>query len=186
MPIISRQPFLGRLQNLYSKPRASFTILCLSIHLLIRRPDELESAGHHAQTMHSSVYVMIKSFIGVLQSLNTPALELIQAMLLVVLYEMGHSIYPAASISIATCARAARTIGLNKKEAGHGSEEEGVIEQQRRVWWAIFDLDRFVNLCTGDKVFAAEEPKPDENLPMELEAWDNDVNPVFPILLRRS
>jgi hypothetical protein len=175
MPIISRKHFLGRVPTLYSHPRASLTLLCLSIHLVIQRPDELESSGHHAQNMQSSLYIMIKSFLGVLQSVTMPSLELIQAMVLTVFYEVGHGIYPAASISIAACARAARAIGLNKPQAMNGADSEVATEQRRRVWWAIFNLDKFINLCTGDRVFAADDPRPDDILPMELEAWQNDV-----------
>lgn len=148
MPILSRNAFTTRLSTLYTHPQADFTLLCLSIHLLIQRPDELESAGSHEQTMHSSTYVMIKSFIGILQSLATPTLEFIQAMLLVAFFEMGHGIYPAASISIAACARSARAIGLNKPlsimETDPSSNRVN-IELRGRVWWATLILDRYVS-----------------------------------------
>lgn len=180
VPIISRKQFLSQVSTLYSHPRANFTLLCLSIHLLIRRPDEVESAGHHAQTMHSSTYVMAKSFIGALQSLTMPTLELIQAMVLIVLYEMGHGIYPAASMSIAACARAARSIGLKKRQADTGLEDQVLIELRKRLWWAIFVLDRSISLFTGDKIFAADDPQPTDTLPIELDAWENDV--ILPTL----
>ena len=177
--MVSRKQFLNQVVTLYSQPRASFTLLCLSIHLLILRPDEIESAGNHAQTMNSSTYVMVKSFVGILQSLGMPTLELIQAMVLIVLYEMGHGIYPAASMSIAACARAARSIGLNKKQGEIEVHDQVLIEQRRRVWWAIFVLDRFINLCTGDKIFAADDPEPTDVLPKELDIWENNVNIFF-------
>jgi hypothetical protein len=125
---------------------------------------------------------MVKSFAGVLQSLTTPTIELIQAMVLIVLYETGHSIYPAASISIAACARAARSIGLDKRQAEHGVEDQVVIELRKRLWWAIFILDRFINLCMGDKIFATDDPQPTDTLPMELDAWENDVIFLTPSL----
>ena len=176
VPILSRRQFLRQVSTMYSHPRANFTLLCLSIHLLTRRPDEAEAAGHHAQTMHSSTYVMVKSFLGVLQSLTAPTLELVQVMVLVVLYEMGHGIYPAASMSIASCARAARSIGIHKTQAELGIEEQVAAELRKRLWWAIFDLDRFINLCTGDKIFSVDDAQPTDALPMELDAWENDVS----------
>ncbi|KAK5263229.1 hypothetical protein LTR96_011350 [Exophiala xenobiotica] len=118
---------------------------------------------------------MAKSFIGALQSLTMPTLELIQAMVLIVLYEMGHGIYPAASMSIAACARAARSIGLKKRQADTGLEDQVLIELRKRLWWAIFVLDRSISLFTGDKIFAADDPQPTDTLPIELDAWENDV-----------
>ena len=146
MPIISRKKFFSQLPTLYSKPRADFTVLCLCIHVLIRRPEGVESAGHYTQTMQSSCYVMVKSFIGVLQSLTTATLELVQAMVLVAFYEMGHAMYPAASVSIASCAKAARAIGLAERHDDVPNDDQSIkalFEQHRRVWWAVLNLDRY-------------------------------------------
>jgi hypothetical protein len=65
-------------------------------------------------------------------------------MLLIALYEVGHGIYPAASISMASCARAARNLGLHKIRSKPLSESEDEIEEKRRTWWAIHNLDRYV------------------------------------------
>lgn len=152
MPIISRKEFFKQLPNLYSHPQADFTVLCLCIHVLIRRPEGLDSTGgHSAQTMQSSCYVMVKSFIGVLSSLSIATLQLVQAMVLMTFYETGHAMYPAASISIASCARTARAIGLDKRHGEAPNDDRSVkalIEQRRRVWWAILNLDRYTCLTT--------------------------------------
>jgi hypothetical protein len=147
MPILPRKTFFDKLPNLYTHPQADFTVLCLTIHLLIQRPDAVESAGHHGQTMHSSTYVTVKSFVGVLQSLAHPTMELLQAMVLLVLFEMGHGMYPAASISMATCARTARAIRLNKIPGDRSATSftNLELEQRRRVWWALLILDRYAN-----------------------------------------
>ncbi|KAH6956417.1 mate-domain-containing protein [Fusarium avenaceum] len=44
-------------------------------------------------------------------------------------------------------------------------------EEQRRTWWAIFVLDRFINIDTSGMPFAAPEPCPDELLPVNDEDW---------------
>lgn len=38
--------------------------------------------------------------------------------------------------------------------------------------------NRFINFCTGDKILATEDPRPHDNLPAELDAWQEEV--VFP------
>jgi hypothetical protein len=65
-------------------------------------------------------------------------------MLLIVLYEAGHGIYPAASISMASCARVARNLGLHKIRSKPLSENGDDLGEKRRTWWAIHNLDRYV------------------------------------------
>jgi hypothetical protein len=93
--------------------------------------------------MQSSLYITVKSVISLLESTNFLSLELVQCRLLVAFYEIGHGISPAASISIAAGARTARALGLNKQWVrpefgGHTIDAE----EERRVWWAVFNLDR--------------------------------------------
>ncbi|KAL5620119.1 hypothetical protein FOBRF1_003365 [Fusarium oxysporum] len=44
-------------------------------------------------------------------------------------------------------------------------------EEQRRTWWTIFVLDRFISMDTSGLPFAAPEPCPDELLPVNDEDW---------------
>jgi len=94
--------------------------------------------------MLSSLYVLVKTGVNQLEMLRCLSIETIQSMLLIVLYEVGHGIYPAASISMATCARAARNLGLHKIRSQPLSERENEIGEERRTWWAIHNLDRYV------------------------------------------
>jgi len=104
----------------------------------------------------------------------------VQARLLVSLYEMGHGIHPAASISIGACARTARALGLNKKlfqraQGDHASRLRA--EEEKRVWWALLNLDRFINLCNGDALLATEDPLPTDLLPIDDAMWAQNIIP---------
>ena len=96
--------------------------------------------------MQSTLYVTIKCFIGALESINSFSLEIIQCRLLITFYEIGHGTYPAASISIAACARTARALGLNKKQFEVESLKDHAAtaraEAEKRAWWAVTNLDR--------------------------------------------
>lgn len=92
----------------------------------------------------SSLYVLAKTGINQLETLRCYSIDTIQSMLLIALYEAGHGIYPAASISMASCARAARNLGLHKIRSKPLSESEDGIDEKRRTWWAIHNLDRYV------------------------------------------
>jgi hypothetical protein len=70
----------------------------------------------------------------------------LQAGVLVALYELGHGIYPAAYLSIGACARYAHALGIN---VSHTVPTRRVLtfvegEERRRIWWAIVILDRYV------------------------------------------
>jgi hypothetical protein len=95
--------------------------------------------------MQSSVYVMIKGIISLLEATNIISLDVVQARSLMTLYEMGHGIQPAAAISIGGCARTARAIGLNKKQFHNPTEDHRSrlrAEEEKRVWWGVHNLDR--------------------------------------------
>lgn len=139
IPIISQNRFLDRLSGGVDEAPADFTALCLCISLILQHPPP------EAQSMQSSLYVIIKNIISLLESTSYYlSLEQIQCRLLVAFYEIGHGISPAASISIGACARMARALGLNKKWHQPISNALGnaVAEEERRVWWAVFILDR--------------------------------------------
>ena len=139
LPIMSRKRFQQSLPALLATSSADFTALCLCLHLVQEYP-----APQPGQSMQSSLYVNVKSVIGLLESTGYMSLNVIQCRVLLSFYEMGHGIYPAASMSIAACARAARSLGLHKRKSDLPDNESMRIkaEEERRVWWAIINLDR--------------------------------------------
>lgn len=139
LPIISKVRFFERLSAVSSNPQADFLVVCLAINLLLEYPSS------HEQSMQSSSYVVVKSFINLLESASFLSLDVVQARLLVTFYELGHGIQVGASISVAACARTARLLGLNKKSfqgVKEIYEDRIVAEEQKRVWWAVVNLDR--------------------------------------------
>jgi hypothetical protein len=96
----------------------------------------------------SSTYTTIKSHISLLEATGFLSLEFIQARILVTVFEMGHGLYPAASISISACARTARALGLNKKRFMDTVSDDFSrqrAEEVKRVWWEIVNLDRYAH-----------------------------------------
>lgn len=138
MPVISKGYFYERLPAVFVKPKTDFTVLCLRLRLVIQFP------APSMLSMQSSLYVLVKNMISLLESMGFLSLEVIQAKLLVSFYEMGHGIHPAASISISACARTARAQGLNKNfqriPEDHAARLR--LEVEKRVWWAVMNLDR--------------------------------------------
>ena len=85
-----------------------------------------------------SLYVLLKTTIAQLEAADINSLEVVQARLLVTLFEVGHGL-SGGYISIAALARAATAIGINKTVNAPVSAK---CKEELRVWWGIVMLDR--------------------------------------------
>jgi hypothetical protein len=88
-------------------------------------------------------YLAIKSaFLGA-EVTGVITVPLLQALLLLLLYEFGHGIYPGAYTTLGTCTRYLVAMGIDG--AGPCCREPGSwveIEARRRLWWAVFVMER--------------------------------------------
>lgn len=158
VPFIWKERFNSRLRSTYDNPHADYSLLCLCIYLIIQYPPK------YGKNVQSSLYARVKSHISLLEASSLLSLEFVQARLLVSLFEIGHGLYPAASISIGACARTARALGLHKKQfvssvADDSSRQRA--EEEKRVWWEIVNSDRYatslVQLALGSKPIYVED-----------------------------
>lgn len=60
----------------------------------------------------NDLYLHIKQCIFYLETRSVVSLRLLQAILLLALYEIGHAIYPAAYLSVAHCVRFGHALNL--------------------------------------------------------------------------
>lgn len=87
------------------------------------------------------------------------SIDIVQARLLVALFEVGHAINPTASISIAGLVKASVIMGLDQAQvASNAVESDGRSEAENalRTWWAVIMLDRYQALETGSGCCARE------------------------------
>lgn len=148
-------------------------LLFLAMKLITTPPPrEMRSAAD------SHLYASCKRFLAQLESAGTLSILYLQAMILVTLYEFGHSIYPAAWMTSGSCVRYAAMLGLPSYQ-----ESCSILglcttwteaEERRRVWWATKILDRAISLGSK-KRFAGgpDQPSDAEMLPVDDEAWDS-------------
>jgi len=137
MPLISKVWFYNHLINPLSPPRADAALLLLSIRLITWVPSV-------SKDPHTSVYIAAKSFFRELETAGTFSIRVVQAGVLIALYELGHCIYPAAYISVGLLARYSVALGFDKdiKRGNITGLPWDKLEERRRVWWAILILDR--------------------------------------------
>lgn len=167
--LLSRHRFCSSIRNLLSSPRAELAILCLCIYLMQQMPDKERPNG-----MRSPLYAQIKQLIGLLELTENFTIDLLHCRLLITYYELGHGIHRAACLSFAASAKIARVIGLHKRpwQSKQGQEiSYMVLEEQKRVWWAIVNLDRFMGLSHGETLLVTEDPDMSAMLPIEDLLW---------------
>ncbi|KAK0114129.1 hypothetical protein ONS95_013631 [Cadophora gregata] len=129
----------------------------------------------------SSLYILLKSSIAVVEAANIHSLEVVQSRLLMCLFEVGHAIEPTASISLGTTARAAVAIGLKQTLDCLGStsqEAYSITEVCLRVWWGIVMLDRWYTIERGDRPCATQNLGPPQHLPRDGGRGDENALPL--------
>lgn len=140
MPFISKKRFyeLHLPSSFQSQP--DVVLLLLSLKLITTIPP---TSPRNPQT---PLYHAVKHFYLEVEHSSILSLPVLQAGVVLALYELGHAIYPAAFLSIGTCTRYAYTLGINVSQSLKISRVLTLVEaeERRRVWWAIVILDRFV------------------------------------------
>jgi hypothetical protein len=128
-------------RGIYSRPIAlldgeQITVFaCICLHATIPLEED----------PRTPLYMTIKTSLVVAEIHGPLSLKLLQAQTLVLLYEFGHGIYPSAFFTLGYCIRylAALEITAATTETGYPGTWLDV-ESRRRLWWAIFVMERHV------------------------------------------
>ena len=140
MPFISKKRFY----ELYLRPsfqsRPDVVLLLLSLKLITTLPPK------SPRNPRTPLYCAVKHFYLEVEGSSTFSIPVLQAGVLLSLYELGHAIYPAAFLSIGACARYAHALGINGSRTLNTRRVLTLVEveETRRIWWAIVILDRYV------------------------------------------
>lgn len=140
MPFISKK----RVYDLYLpspfQSRPDVVLLLLSLKLITTLP--LTSP----RNLRTPLYHAVKHFHLQVEGSSTFSLPVLQAAVLLALYELGHAIYPAAFLSVGACARYAHALGISCSGPLQTRRVLTLVEveERRRTWWAIVILDRLV------------------------------------------
>jgi hypothetical protein len=90
--------------------------------------------------MRSTIYRRMKLMISTIEVTGQLTLRILQSLILIALYELGHAIYPAAYLTIGQCARYGMALGINR--AIEPNKPATSSEEERRTWWSVIILDR--------------------------------------------
>ncbi|KAL6872834.1 N-terminal binuclear Zn cluster-containing protein [Trichoderma novae-zelandiae] len=165
MPIVSRIQFRANLVSWLTHKRAQLFFLILAMKLSCERVSD----------PRTPLYQVTKRLQLRLEHSGALSLQVVQASVLVALYELGHGVYPSAFLSVAGCARYATAIGIDKSILSR--DLNGIswneLEETRRVWWSILVLDRFLNLCDPSRHPVTPDPILENWLPVDDAAFND-------------
>lgn len=144
MPIVSRKRHLAAVLNPLAPSRRPTVLLNLCMKLCCLSVNDDEGRKR------LSLYRSIKKFYYEVESTEDLCVQVLQAAIFIAVFEIGDAIYPAAYLTVGGCARYGVAMGLDKiNKTRLGGEHNHTaswmeIEEKRRVWWAILNLDRSV------------------------------------------
>ncbi|KAL4911364.1 hypothetical protein BDW74DRAFT_172828 [Aspergillus multicolor] len=169
MPFISKIKLERATQDLNTRFGADTALLLLCMKLVQKVP-----ARQMPQPL--DLYASAKKFHDDLNSEGVLTLRVLQAGTLLLIYELGQGLFPAAFMMISHCARLGVALGLHNKDAPQLlSRPRAWVdwEERQRVWWAIVILDRYIALGGSYRPLCCEDPGRDTLLPVDEHAWNN-------------
>lgn len=130
MPFISRKRFFDSYLRPSTRSRPDVVMLLLSLKLITTPPPV------HPRNPKTPLYRAAKHFYLDVEGSHVASIAVLQAGVLLALYEIRHGIYPAAYLSISACARYAYALGMNVDGMIRASSVFTLIdvEERRRVW----------------------------------------------------
>ncbi|KAL3492293.1 fungal-specific transcription factor domain-containing protein [Aspergillus germanicus] len=174
LPVLHEQTFRTKAYHLGTSPEAEVALIFLAI-LLVLEPQRAHIGKE------SQLYNLCRYLFSFLQMSRSPSLELVQAGLLLAVYELGSGLSQAASLTIGTCARVGYVLRLNVDDPrlpdGHVPWVRS--EEQRRVWLGVYMVDRLIHQVesTPSTPHAVEEPPLTYRLPIDDREWDRPPEP---------
>ncbi|KAF2415955.1 hypothetical protein EJ08DRAFT_622773 [Tothia fuscella] len=167
MPVVSKKLFYDRLLNPLQEPRADVALLCLCMRLSIWSQTSNET------NPQSDVYLTAKRYVVELEASGVLTLALMQACLLLSIYEIGHGIYPAAFMTVGSCAAYGFALALDSTGTVFSEQFTWIEkEERRRVWWAVIILERIRSLGWPGRPLQTPDPVNTDLLPADDLLWD--------------
>lgn len=168
LPIISKKRIMHEVREVHTEHDSCHELLLLCMKLCTMTPSN--------QPAESDLYILTKSLCSSVESAGFVCLQLVQCLVLLTAFELSHAIYPAAYLTIGRAARLGLLMGLYRRQTQplfKPAETWTLREEQRRTWWSVFVLERFIHVEQSFLPFATPEPGLDELLPVNDDDWDS-------------
>jgi transcription factor-like protein len=157
LPVISRTRFYNNLITLEAAPAADSSVLLLTICLITHAPalGYQSRQGATQSVEQQSLYLTVRSLFAQVQVSCSPSVALIQAGLLLAVYEYTHGRPEDAFVTIASSARMAYATRIHARDryqtrmthtAGQSTDTDLLLqaEEAANTWWGIAIYERYV------------------------------------------
>lgn len=154
IPFISKRRLVPSLLNPLSQRRCELTLLTLCMRLCATPPPPGKQHG----TTINPLYRLAKHFFFEAECVGVMSIQVLQAAVLLAMYEIGQALYPAAYLTVGWCARYGVALGVDQllhdlngdSLGGTTGVDEGTqgrlswleVEEMRRTWWVVLIMDR--------------------------------------------
>lgn len=137
LPVIDADTCVKRLETITQDNNVELSSLLLAMFLVTRPPGNNSSM----REMQTPLYYETKTLYSFIVSSGRSTIEVIQAGLLISLYEVGHGMTEAAQVTMAVCSRMA----MKMKAVQYRNSSRNIQNTEfGRLWWGIVTLDRYL------------------------------------------
>jgi hypothetical protein len=172
LPIISQKRLYQAVSEYDEETDASLALLLMCAKL-VSQPSLDEQTD--------ALYRVSKGYFNSVEESGSISLLLLQSAVLIAVYEIGNGISPAAYLTIGRAARLAVLMGLNDRKMTQlfkPADTWTLREEERRTWWAVFILERYVNITPIGLPMGTPQPTWETLLPISDSRWnDGDISP---------
>ncbi|KAH8744876.1 hypothetical protein F5883DRAFT_439509 [Diaporthe sp. PMI_573] len=145
--IVERSGFEPRFGQMWTEPSAETGLLALSMLLIVRAPEDTPGVS-----MQNSLYHSIKTLCGLVAAKEPMSIPLLQANLLVCLYELCHFMPQQAYMTLGSCVTISRAFGWLSESFWRQDQwivRPRVLKAYSIIWWAMMFLERSLTPSSG-------------------------------------
>lgn len=139
LTIIERASFESNIEDMWTTPSAETATLVLCMRLIIRPPTASSPAG-----MGDSLYLSAKTMLSLVQTKLSLSITLLQAELLVAMYEFAHAMPQQAYMTVGRCFQITKAFGWHY-EPFWSEERQNLVPRELKLcsilWWAVVWID---------------------------------------------
>jgi hypothetical protein len=121
-----------------SVPDAETCTLLLAIYLVTKQPTD----GANLDSLYSG----LKRYHSNLHTISTKSIPIIQAGILLAMYEQGQSLHQLSYLTIGAAVRVAQAVGMHRTleiDLETVDTNRAELEHQRHVWWVLVIMERY-------------------------------------------
>ncbi|KAL7952343.1 hypothetical protein V8C34DRAFT_319124 [Trichoderma compactum] len=152
MPILSKKQFSSNLPNYLTHRKSELCLLVICMKL----------SSSLTTTAKTVLYRTAKQFHFEMESSGILSVTVLQAGVLIAIYELGHAVYPAAFLSVGQCARYAAALEIEK------SITSQILDNSHGM--------KYLNLCNPGRHLITPDPTPESYLPSDDQDWDTGLS----------